>query len=263
MSLNFGGSSQKQGGTSTVQMPAPSPQQQALEAANLRIANQQAQQMEAAGQQQNQYAASPQSQMDQQNQLLASQNINARLTGSAPVLTPAQQSMLDQAYSSSANQGMTDLARYAQQQAAMRGMSTADSPIGNEALDQLRRFSSDLASRKAGSALDLSNTGANFAQGVSQFGAGLQQQAMQNRLALAATQPASYGLQSNLFGQQLASAPRTTTGNFSGSQNQYGAGLGDLGAAAGGVGGLMRGYASMYPTTGATAAGIPNLSGAY
>jgi hypothetical protein len=68
----------------------------------------------------------------------------------------------------------------------MRGMSTADSPIGNEALRQLSRFSSDLASRKAQSALDLSNTGANFAQGVSQFGSSLQQQALQNRMALAA-----------------------------------------------------------------------------
>jgi len=263
MSVNFGSSSQKQGGTSTVQMPAATPQQQALEAANLRIANLQAQQLEAANQQQSQYATSQQGGMDKQLQQLATQNLLDRLQGNAPVLNPQQQSMLDQAYSSTASQGMNDLARYAQEQAAMRGMTTADSPIGMQALDQLRRFSSDLASRKAQSALDLSQTGANFNAGLAQFGSNLQQQAMQNRMALAATQPASFALQNNLFGQQLASAPRTTTGNFTGSQNQVGAGLGDLGAFAGGVGGAMRGYASMFPAAAPQAAGIPNLSGAY
>ncbi len=250
MSISFGGSSGKSSQTVTPQLAQPSAQEQALIASNARLAQLQSQQMEDQIRQQQAYSSGPQAQMDQQLQQLATQNLLDRLQGNAPVLNPQQQQMLDQAYSSTNQQGMSDLAKFAQQQAAQRGMTTADSPIGAEALDQARRFQSDLQSKRAQSALDLSQTGANFNQSIAQFQAGLQQQALQNRLALNTAAPASYGQQNNLFAQRLAAAPRSMSGNQDQSANQYGLGLGQVGGFLGGVGSAASAYNQFFPSTG-------------
>jgi len=238
MSINFGGGDQKQ--TESRQIAAPSAAEQQLQAMNLQIAQQQAAQLAAANAQQQAYASSPQAQMDRELQQRSTQALLDRLNGTAPVLNPQQQAMLDQSYNATGQQGMEDLTRFAGEQAAQRGMTTADSPIGAEALRQARLFQRDLQSAKAKSALDLSQTGANFNQSLAQFGSGLQQQALANRLALSTSTPGSYGLQQNLFGQRLAAAPRSMSGNM--SSNQYGGNLGQLGQFAGGVGGLLSAY---------------------
>jgi len=247
MSLNMGSSEQTQ---RTNVQPA-SPQEQELQALNLRIARQQAAQSEAAMAEQNAYSQSPQARMNQELQQRSTQALLDRLNGTAPVLNPQQQQMLDEAYNSTGQQGMEDLALYAQQQAAQRGMTTADSPIGAEALKQARLFQRDLQSAKAKSALDLSQTGANFNQSLAQFGSGLQQQALANRLALSSNAPASYGLQQNLFGQRLAAAPRSMSGttNQTGLSGQdiagYGAGLFGSGGYMQGSPGLIKGMLSL------------------
>lgn len=255
MSINFGGGSQKQGQTVTPQIAGPSPAEQKLQELNLQMAQLQAKQMQDAMDQQNQYATSPQGQQSQQLSDLAQKNLIARLSGQAPVLDPAQQAMLDQAYNATNRQGMEDLSRFSSEQAAQRGLTTADSPIGAEALRQARLFQSDLASKKAASALDLGQTGANFNQSIAQFQAGLQQQAMNNRLALSSAQPASYGMQGNLFAQRLAAAPRSMSGYGNQSQTGYGMNFGQIGQGIGGIGQGLSAYGRMFPSGGGLSGG--------
>lgn len=248
--LQFGGGDQRQQQTETRQIAAASPQEQQLQAINLWMAQQQAQQMQAAMEEQNAYAKSPQAMQNAKLQEMATQNLLNRLAGNAPVLTPDQEKMLNEAYASTNRQGMEDLARFAQEQAAQRGMTTADSPVGNEALRQARLFQADLASKKSQSALDLSQTGANFNQSIAQFQAGLQQQALQNRMALSSATPASYGMQNNLFAQRLAAAPRSMSGYGGGNQYGYGANFGQFGQGLGGLGSAFETYSKLYGTPG-------------
>lgn len=244
MSLNFGGSDQKQGGTQTIQMPAPSAAEQQLINNNLTLSQLQVQAMQRA---EAQIAAENTPAYAQQQEIAqrANQAILDRLSGKAPVVSPEEQARIDQAYQYTGQQGMQDLSRYAQEQAAQRGMTTADSPIGAEALRQLQQFQTGLQSAKANSALNLGTSTANFNQNLRGFQEGLQQNAMNNRLALATAQPASYGLQNNLFAQRLAAAPRSMSGYGNNSQNGFGLSGGDFGQMLGGAGGFMRGYGSM------------------
>lgn len=223
MSFNFGSGSQSSKGTQTVLLNQPQPGQDELTALNIQMAKEQLAQLQSASAETNAFKASPQYAQQQQLQSLAMKNLIARLTGQAPVLSPEEQAHLDQIYGNSQRQGSENLKRVASDTAAMRGMTIADSPIGNEYLKQQSNLESNLGAAKSASALDLGNSQQNFNAAINQFTQQLQQQALLNRLAIAGQTPASYGLQSQLFGQQLAASGRQSSGT-QGFSN-WGAGL--------------------------------------
>jgi hypothetical protein len=149
------------------------------------------------------------------------------------VLSPEAQQRIDTAFGATQSQGETDLMRFAQELAGQRGMRLSDSPIGNEALRQRNIFGQQLAGQKAASELDVGQTEANFDQAIRAFQAQLSQQAFMNRLSLSSGTPASFGLQSQLFGERLAAAPRSMTSFGSGTQWNTGVDLGQLMGGAG------------------------------
>lgn len=210
--FDFSNKKADQQATQQTQIKEASPEEKALQAQNLQIAQMQAEQMRQAAAEQAAFNASPlKATQDQLNQTLAN-NLLARVNGTQPILSPEQQAQLDQIYNATRQQGSEDLQSSAQQAANQRGLALSDSPVGNEYLRQSRLFDRDLASQKAASALDLGNASANFNAQLHQFQSGLQQQAFANRLALANSSPASYGLAANLFGQRAAGSPTTSTG---------------------------------------------------
>lgn len=103
----------------------------------------------------------------------------------------------------------------------MRGMTIGDSPIGNEYLRQSRELTEGLGAAKSASALDMGNTNANFNAAMSQFQNNLRQQSYMNRLSLSTAQPASYGMQGQLFGERQAQG----TKQFKGFQTGWNAGI--------------------------------------
>lgn len=236
MSFNFGKSSQKGGGTQTIQMPAPSADELELRKLNLDLAKKQSALFDKQTADQEAFAASPEGQMEQKIQKAANENIYARLTGTSPVLSPEAQARVNTAYGATQSQGESDLMRFAEQLAGQRGMRLSDSPIGGEALRQRTLFGSQLAGQKAASELDVGNTEANFDQAIRAFQAQLSQQAFMNRLSLSSASPASYGLQSQLFGERLAAAPRSMTSFGSGTQWNTGFDLGQMMYGAGNMG---------------------------
>lgn len=128
----------------------------------------------------------------------------ARLRGEAPELTQGQQELLDTLFASSEAEGIEDITRFAEELAAARGLSVSDSPIGNEALRTFERFRRGLSSAKAGASLDLANAEQIFNENVRQFQSGLEQQAFQNRIALAGAPAPGTSLLSTLTNARLA-----------------------------------------------------------
>jgi len=183
-----------------------------LKAANLQIAQRTLAGMDKAAADEEAFKASPLYGMQTELETKATQNLLDRITGKAPVLSPEEQSRLDQIYSQSEKTGMDSISRYAQEQASARGMSTADSPIGNETLRQIQEFQSSLGANKSQAALNLGDANAQFNSGLAQLQANLRQQSFQNQLSLASTAPASYGLENSLFTQRLAAAPKSYRG---------------------------------------------------
>lgn len=246
MSWNFGSSDSKQagGGTTIVQMPAASADEQEIRRLNLEIAKRQISAFDKAAAEQEADAGSPLRGKQQELELLATEQLLRRLRGESPVLTPEAQQRIATVYDARREEGMRDINRTFLEDAMARGMNVTDSPIANAKGLALGDFSRGLQAARASSELDVGSTEANFQQATQQFQNALRQQAFQNRLSLAGMTPASFGLQSNLFGERLAAAPRSqsTFGNLSGSTMGYGF---DLGSVLGGAGGAMRGYGSM------------------
>lgn len=238
MSINFGGGSSRSSGTQTVAFPAPGPQEAALRDLNLQLARIQAGEYLRGLQRQQEFEASPTYGMQQDIEKRATQNILARLSGTAPVLSPEEQKRLDEIYGNTQRRGEQDLNRYSQEIAGARGLSVSDSPIGNEALRQQQEFTSNLGAQKAASAFDLGNAGTAFNQAQQAFANQLRQQAYMNRLAFSSQSPASFGFGQSLFGERLAGASRSFNG--SGSTFNYGGGANSqqLGAAGLGASGL-------------------------
>lgn len=236
MSFNFGKSSQKGGGTQTIQLPAASPEEQELKKLNLELAKKQIAQMDLATSQQAAFETSPLGQQQKRIEALATQNLEDRLTGKAPVLSPEAQARVNTAFGAAQSQGESDLMRFAEQLAGQRGLRPSDSPIGGEALRQRNIFGQQLAGQKATSELDVGQTEANFDQAIRAFQAQLSQQAFMNRLSLSTGTPASFGLQSQLFGERLAAAPRSMKSFGSGTQWNTGFDLGQLMYGAGKMG---------------------------
>ena len=210
MSVNFGSSK----GSQSQKIPPPTAAEQRLQDLNAQIAELQLQQLQQGITDQNAYSDSTLAGKQRRLEEVSTDNLLARATGEAPILTPGQQAALDQMFNVTSNRANEDLNRFAQENAAMRGMTVADSPVGAEYLRQSRQLQEGLAATKTNAALNLGQSQDLFNQNLSNFQAQLQQQAFQNRLSLSALQPASYQLQNSLLAQRL---PYQTT-SMRGSQ---------------------------------------------
>jgi hypothetical protein len=190
-----------------------SAQEAALQMLNQRVASQQAEQLQRAMQAQQQYEQSPIFGQVGGLQQQATAGLQG-IMGGQQLITPAQQQALSQYYQSLMTPALQQMQQTASQEAARRGMTISDSPIGGDYLRQLANYQAQMGGQQAGSALQLSGQNQGLYQNVLNFGQQLQQNAANNRLALAQAQPGSYGFGQNLAQQRIASAPitQTTTG---------------------------------------------------
>jgi len=127
------------------------------------------------------------------------------------LINPAQQQALQQYYQSMMAPALQQMQQTASQEAARRSMTISDSPIGGDYLRQLANYQAQMGGQQAGSALQMSGQNQNLYRGLLDFGQGLQQNAQQNRLALANAQPGSYNFGQQLAQNRIASAPTTQT----------------------------------------------------
>jgi hypothetical protein len=162
---------------------------------------------------------------------LSDERALASLRGEPIPLSAEQQGQLDTIYNQAGETGARDLRQFAEEMAASRGMSLSDSPIGDVALREAQNLFAGLQASKAQASLDLGQSQQAFGEGVRQFQSGLQQQALQNRLALAAgasSQPSLGAVNaSGLIGSfqgSLASMAQNRS-----SQAQYGLGVAQMG----------------------------------
>lgn len=222
MSINLGYTNQSSKGKQSTVIAPQTAAEAGLQQTNLELAQLQLAQMRDAAAKQAAYEASPQGQLDQQIQQQASQNLLSRITGQAPILTDAQSAMLNQMYDPYAQQAQADLKRSAEENAAMRGMTLADSPTGGEYLRQQALLGNQLAGTRANAALNLGQAQDIFNTNLKNFQDQLRQQSYQNRLQFANSTPGSYAMQNMLLAQRMPNMTRT----FSGEQSGYNVGGG-------------------------------------
>ena len=231
MSVQFGGGSRTkpQTTTQTRQVAPMNPMEGLLQQMNAQAAQQQAQELQRAMGAQQAYEQSPGFMQAQQLGQQAGGQLQQDMSG-GQLLAPAQQQALQQYFQSMMNPQMEQMRAMAGQEAARRGMTISDSPIGGDFLRQLANYQAQMGGQQAGQALQLQQNNRGMQQNLMGFGQQLQQNAAQNRLALAQAQPGSYQFGNQLAQQRLASAPmtQTTTGGQTSRQPTYGLGLGDV-----------------------------------
>lgn len=110
----------------------------------------------------------------------------AILKGEAPTISPESRRLVEETFTASEKEGERALRRFAEELAASRGLRLTDTPIGDVALRERRNLAETLAGAKSASLLQVGTTQQSFQQAVSQFQQNLRQQALQNRLGLAA-----------------------------------------------------------------------------
>lgn len=170
------------------------------------------------------------SETDLEIQRLSDERALAALRGEPLPLSPGQQAQLDTIYGNAQQQGEQDLRRFAEELAAARGMHLTDAPIGAEVLRQQRDLTTNLETAKAQAQLDFGQSQQVFGEGVRQFQAGLQQQALQNRLSLAAgasTVPGTNPVNAAPLISSVGGTMQTLAGNRQAAA-QYGLGLAQL-----------------------------------
>ena len=235
MSVQFGGGSKTKPQTTTMtrNVAAPSAQETLMEQVNMRVAQQQAEQLQRSMQMQQQYESSPLF-----GQLGALQGQAATglqgIMGGQQLINPAQQQALQQYYQSIMNPAMQQMQQMGSQEAARRGMTLSDSPVGNEFARQMAAYQAQMGGQQAGSALQLSGQNQNMYQNVLNFGQQLKQNADQNRLALSTARPGSYDLGNQMAQNRIGSAgvTQTTSGGGTSQNPTWSLGLGNaLGAA--------------------------------
>lgn len=236
MSFNFGSSDKKDKGTTQIVLPPASASEEELRRLNVEAVKKQLAAIDQADADQRARESSPLGQMQKQLEEKATQNLLARVTGQAPVLSPEEQARLDEIFGVTQRRGQESISQFARDLASSRGLSVSDSPIGGEALKQQRELVEGLGAQKSQSALDLGNAAADFNARLTAFQNNLRQQAFMNRLALASTTPTSFGLQSTLFNERAAGAPRQSTGFSNISSNQFGFNGTDIGRLLSGYG---------------------------
>ena len=244
MSVQFGGSTKTKPTTTTqTRNVAPmSAEELALQTLNTQVAQQQAQQLQRAMQAQQQFEASPLMGQLQGLQGQAATGLQGIMGGQ--LVNPAQQQALQQYYQSIMAPHLAQMQQTAQQEAARRGMTISDSPIGGDYLRQLDNYQAQMGVQQEGSELQLSQQNQWMYQGVLNFGNALRQQADQNRLALAQAQPGSYSFGQNLAQQRIQSAPTTftTTGGGTTTSPTWKLGANDI------LGGAQKGLDLWYGT---------------
>ena len=212
MGVQFGGGSKqrRQTTTQTRNVAPPTAQEAMLQAINQQVAQQQAQQLQRAMQTQQQYEASPFYGQLQGLQGQATTGLQGIMGGGLGV-NPAQQQALQQYYQSIMAPQLAQMQQTAGQEAARRGMTISDSPIGGDYLRQLANYQAQMGGQQAGAGLQLGQQNQRMFQDVLGMGEQFRQNAAQNRLQLAQAQPGSYGFGNQLAQQRIASAPTTQT----------------------------------------------------
>ena len=265
MSVSFGGGSKTKPTTQTMtRNVAPMSQQESLlQTINQQVAQQQAQQLQRAMQQQQQFEQSGLYGQLQGLQGQAATGLEGLMGGQ--LVNPAQQQALQQYYQSIMAPQLAQMQQTAGQEAARRGMTISDSPIGGDYLRQLANYQAQMGGQQAGSALQLQQQNRGMYQDVLNFGNQLRGQVDQNRLQLAQAQPGSYGFGNQLAQQRIASAPitQTTSGGATSKAPTWSLGAGDVLKGAQGAANLWYGQ-GQDPITGAArqgtaGAGLKNL----
>ena len=202
------------------------------------------------------YFGGPQYATTQQVGGVAQQRLLDRLNGTAPLLSPQEEAYLNQAYKGPQENAMAALQRSADQAAAMRGMTRADSPIGNSFLEQMRQLGVDYGSQRAQAGLNLGQQNFQQYSSAAQLAESIRQQVMQQQMQL---QQGAAGLQNQFEQQRLALAPVTTTGTnvTRGTQSMpWSQGFANI---AGGVNNLAGGLMGSTDKYGNTSGGLLNL----
>ena len=263
MSVSFGGGSKTKPTTQTMtrNVAPPSAGEAMLQQLNLQVGQQQVEQLQRAMQQQQQFESSPLMGQLQGLQGKAATGLEGIMGGQ--LVNPAQQQALQQYYQSIMAPQLAQMQQTAGSEAARRGMTISDSPIGGDYLRQLANYQAQMGGQQAGSALQLSQQNRGMYQDVLNFGNALRGQADQNRLQLANAQPGSYGLSNQLAQQRIASAPTTQTTRGGGTSNApaWTLGAGDVMKGAQGAANLWYGQ-GQNPITGAgrgATGGLKNL----
>jgi hypothetical protein len=230
MSVQMGGSTKSKPVTTTQTrnvMPM-SAGEAMLSQLNEKVAQQQAAELQRAMQMQQQYEQSQGFQQAQQLGTQAGGLLQQDMAGGS-LISPAQQQALQQYFQSIMAPHQQQMQQTAQQEAARRGMTVADSPIGSPYLQQLANYNAQMGGQQAGQALQLQQNNRGMQQNLMGLGQQLQQNAQQNRLALAQAQPGSYNFGNQLAQQRIASSPITSTqsGGATSKSPTYSFGLGD------------------------------------
>ena len=268
MSVQFGGGSKTSKSTTTqTRNVAPASAGEAqLQILNERIAQQQAQELQRAIAAQQQYETSGGFQQAQQLGQQAGGLLQQDMSG-GQLISPAQQQALQQYFQSIMAPQQQQMQQTAQQEAARRGMTIADSPIGSPYLQQLANYNAQMGGQQAGQALQLQQNNRGLQQNLFGLGQQLQQNASQNRLALAQAQPGSYNFGNMLAQNRIASSPVTTqtSGGRTTQAPQYGFSLGNAIQGAQGASNLYYGQGTNPITGGArqgtSGQGLKNLWG--
>ena len=225
MSVQFGGSTKSKPTTTTqTRNVAPaSAGEVMLQQLNERTAQAQSQELQRAMQAQQQYEQSAGFQQAQQLGQQAGGLLQQDMQG-GQLLAPAQQAALQQYFQSIMAPQQQQMQQTFANEAQRRGMTIADSPVGGEYARQLANYMSQMGGQQAGQALQLQQNNRGMYQNQMGLGQQLQQNATQNRLALAQAQPGSYGFGNQLAQQRIASAPTTSvqSGGATTRAPQYG-----------------------------------------
>jgi len=254
MSGLFGGGKTKT--TTVIQVPPPTAAETEAQGIGLALSRAQLAEFKRAQAEREAFGASPEAAAQRRLETLATENLIARLEGRSPVLSPQAEQRVGTAFGAAKTRGLEDLTRLANETAALRGLTRADSPIAAPFLQESGRFVQGLEGTRAGAELDVGQTEALFNQSLQQFQAQLQQQAFMNRLALAGGQfaPGAGMLQQNLFAQRMMAAPRSSIATAPGNFSQ---GLAGIGSLAGGLGGLAYGLKGLGGLFGGSGAANP------
>lgn len=235
----------KQISTQTRQVAGPSPEEALLQQQNMQAAQAQAQALQHAIAQQNQFEQSPGYQAMQGIGGQAAQGMSG-LMANGMMPSGQQQAALQQYFQSIMAPQQEQMRQQAQNAGQMRGMTIADSPIGGDYLRQLANYNSQMGGQQAGQGLQLGQNMANQYQNAMNFGNQLQSSAQQNRLALTNAQPGGYSLGNAMAQNRIASAPTTTTQQGTQSMpfmQQFGQAAQGIGAGLGAVQGGLNLYA--------------------
>lgn len=226
MSVQFGGSTKSKPTTVTRNVAPASAQEVMLQQMNMQAAQSQAQELQRAIAAQQQYEQSGGFRQAQQLGQQAGGLLQQDMQG-GQLINPAQQQALQQYFQSIMAPAQQQMQQTASQEAARRGMTISDSPIGGDYLRQLANYQAQMGGQQAGQALQLQQNNRGMQQNLMGLGQQLQQNAQQNRLALTQAQPGSYGLGNQLAQQRIASAPVTQSGGATTQSPQFGFSLGD------------------------------------